>query len=226
MRADNLTQELQAHQCLYEAVKDKRVVLVGGAETFDRDSLDQYDLVVRTNNHYLRQGDRVDWLYLGAGVMPAKLPSETRFLSYRVDYSMAQIDTTAVTLVPYHYRKKRATDYIHGLDWLDILANSLDTLPLTGIIAIAHIRSLRVSALHVTGFDFYQSDGSVPARRDSHDIPQQIEWLKRLLMCDKRISVDERLQKLLSSNYSVQPVQQETRDGQVVNARYIRQVMT
>jgi hypothetical protein len=91
--------------------------------------------------------------------------------------------------------------------------NQIKTRPYTGTSAIMDILSFDVKALYITGIDFYNTPyysqyRDVSKRRLSglrsngiHNAYSQMEYLLYKSLTDKRVILDEKLEKLLYNNY-------------------------
>lgn len=204
--------QIPAENYLRTYLYNARVLLVGGAD-FDPSEYEKedHDVWVRVNNHYLEQGGRCDVLYTGGCeeldlseapqvvIECRPLPDELvqrdwiKFLVETLNRKYLRYDT-------HLYQETNPFGPEH--EWLNNLHRELDTMPLTGMIAVAHLLSMPIKELELAGFDFYQRGGVLPSRRDSHGIYPQVEWLAEQCVKDKRLIVDERLgntlQKFLS----------------------------
>lgn len=179
---------------LYKA----KVLLVGGGPFNPEEFIDEgYDVWVRINNHYLIQGGRVDVLYTSGAQDPEEgLEHSIVVNCHPVEPTQEASPWESVGMRYLRYDTQLyqgANPYGPEHEWLNKLHRELDTMPLTGMIAVAHLLSMPIAELELTGFDFYQRMGIQPHHRDSHLLYPQIEWLGEQCAKDKRILVDEKL---------------------------------
>jgi len=188
-----------------EALRGLKIKVVGGAEYWDK--VKDADFVVRINQHYLRQGGRVNALYVGPGLDTWELDCHPSFIAYsgaHVNYTSKWFklctDIRATDYRYYSLASKQANPFGVDAQWCNTLNHELGTNPLTGIIAIAHLLTLPIASLHITGFTFYASGSEIPLMRDSHHLVSQFEWLKARAKFDTRITLDDQLKELMSSS--------------------------
>lgn len=91
--------------------------------------------------------------------------------------------------------------------------NKIKTRPYTGTSAIMDILSYKIKALYITGIDFYNTPyysqyRNISERRLSglrsngiHNAYSQMEYLLYKSLTDRRVMLDQKLQKLLYNNY-------------------------
>lgn len=167
-----------------------------------------------------------DALYLGPGTLLEDLPASLHYVAYSGLHAPCHLGESQVIASPYYAEASmRANPYGYDAQWSNTLCRELQTLPLTGIIAIAHLLTLPISSLLLTGFDFYSiSSGVLPVMRDSHYIPPQVEWLRRILRTDTRVTADRSLTELLAHDIVYLPIQQGS-TGTGVETREVRRVI-
>ncbi len=190
---------------LFIATYGKSIIVIGGADNYDEEAIDDYDIVVRINHHYIRQGGPVDWLYLAPELKPLKLWPKL-VLSYSGIHQGFANAPVPIAMPYYCLASKGPTRFGAEHAWTNALCHELKTTPLTGIIAIAHILTLPISRLHITGFNFYADGYSIPFKRDSHELKPQLDWLRHKVTTDRRITIDSELAKLVEAETQIEPV--------------------
>jgi hypothetical protein len=189
---------LKRENALRSGLHGARVLLVGGGNV----DLSQYDdrdptIWVRVNNHAHRQGGRADIIYTSGTEPPAEPYRESFIIECRPipgDPSTWERPNRFIRYDTSLYSGRNPNGAVH--EWVNSLHRELDTIPLTGIIAVAHLLSFPIGELELTGFDFYQSDGK--DNRDSHYLPAQMDWLKRQHDKDKRLILSPKLLSQIS----------------------------
>ena len=168
-------------EAVSEILRGKTLCLVGGGRRVDRSLLKNSEIVVGIHHHYIF----ADAIYTRAHEPPA-----SGLLFAGVDINSPAIEawrewSTAhgSPLIYFDTNIYRGRAW-HGaaFEWCNDFTSSLDTMPLTGIMAVAHLLRFPISQLSLTGFDFYADRiNRIPARRDSHDLLVQAHWLLQLL---------------------------------------------
>lgn len=172
----------------------KRVAIVGGAPAHE--SIEDYDFIVHTNDHWARIGGRVDAVYSGSPVPPSvEYPSLKYIAAQKCGHHFhawkALAQRTETPLVVFDTRRYLAP-HPEGPEqqWGNALAMELETKPFTGVAAIAHLLRFPIAELFVTGFTFYFDGERFPHRIEPHLVRPQMEWLARRAYCDRRIRLD------------------------------------
>jgi len=175
---------------------DKSVAIVGGADEWESEDADRCDIVAQVNSHWLRHLGRCDLLYTRQWLPCACVPSPRVYLDVHGPAPDRLWLLRKLRFLDFNIYNKPGP---HGPDlaWCNVFCRELNTMPLTGIMAIRHLTLQPIRSLYITGFTFYAENGKIPERRDSHDLRPQVEWLQNLLRTDLRVSVDETLKKLL-----------------------------
>jgi hypothetical protein len=206
---------------------DKSVCLVGGAnwaDDFKWDQLRKYDIVFQLNHHMLRRTHQpVDIMFIGDSV-PVDISYIERFKLKLVGTNLNKPKglefynyciTHNIHYQPYDlsaYGKTNPQCPQH--EWVNALCQTLGTLPLTGILAIAYLLSLPIREAYITGFDFYAQPNG--ARRKSigpHLLDVQSRWLINRWWQDYRINLCDRTAQSLrikNTNYDRLEALQET----------------
>lgn len=192
-----------------ELLQGKTVAIVGGSDRWDRERADACDIVVRVNANWRRQGGRIDAVYTREVA-----PDDDYDLAIFVAFDMEADDEAWLGFcelyqIPfvqfYAQRFGGPNPYRPELEWLNEFNWRLGTLPLTGLLAIAHICQLVARPPFVTGFDFYAKDGAIPRAISSHEIPPQVaaldEWCR-----SGAILPDEALRELLAHHSFGDPI--------------------
>jgi hypothetical protein len=188
-----------------EYLRGKKVVLVGGADTFEPTS--QFDVVVRANNHWLKCPlDRMDVCYHSAG-LEAIINPKCSFIWADLGGSKAVLSDFRKSALRYNFllgfyynyhpswpedeKYTRPEDY-----WLGHYRSLFDLGHVfTGIVAFLHLVQQPIERLYLTGFNFY---GGPTANMGGHRPENQARLLHRFKSMDKRISFDEELEKCLA----------------------------
>lgn len=102
--------------------------------------------------------------------------------------------------------------------WVDQLCRELNTLPLTGVLALYHLSLMTVESIYVEGMTFWESDLVIPHRRDTHFIAPQVEFCQRLCKRDLRISGDKNFVRIMRGETQFEEVERWTED----NVTFIR----
>ena len=218
------------HVKLYEFLYGRSVVLVGGKDNYDENILNSADVVVRVNQHWVRQGGRCEGLYCAAcdplTLDLFKFPPV--FMCYRVTGMYARhyqeycLKHRLITVPYQNERYDGASPYGAEFEWTNIFGHEANCKPFTGTLAIRHLASFPIRSLYITGMDFHihsfdldenneqtkvvevherEGEEIVTRKvlaRGPHMIQPQIDWLRRYMKCDKRISVDLTLKEVLT----------------------------
>jgi hypothetical protein len=203
-------------------LRGRRVVIVGPATTIcgsgQKERIDSYDLVVRINNQWPPQPERIpdigsrgDILYHCCnGKSPVALLETPGFERFRFAWYESNCESTGLAaLCARNNIPSACYDELQ-----DELIDKLGTVPNTGLLAIVHLLSSELSELYVTGFSFhatryyhgYIAKGARPKywrwwrRRDRiglHHFEPQRAFFRTLAERDSRLCVDAPLQRLL-----------------------------
>lgn len=179
-------------------IHDRRVAIVGGLDV-PEDELAEYDLVIRTNNHWLRTGGRIHGLF-HAGCMnpdPIAVLSE---VARNEDFEL-------VALPSWSSACGRVVDYMSddmsywkciyfddsGMSpkhfWYANLCRKLRTfkdcgVPLTGFSAAAWALVRPIGRLYMTGMNLY---GNREDRREPHNLYGHAKLLMEWMKVDTRV---------------------------------------
>lgn len=214
-------------------VADKDIVLVGPAASLvgrgQGEHIDSFDLVARINldcpvapEMAADRGTRTDLLY-------HVLFDERHANAIGRDHSRAEVKSWQDAGVKFlvtrqdanHGRVRRIKPFLGDLPLVHIpqvvkvrARRATKTIPNTGVLAIAHLLSLPIRSLHVTGFDFYTSPyfpgmagfsdeqaarglfaygswGQSPYENQPHKQQPQMVYLADLYRKDKRLTFDD-----------------------------------
>lgn len=184
-------QRLSAPQsALLDDLAGKRVALVGNAralsETRHGARIDAADLVIRINRAPMpmaeSHGGRTDWLALA------------------VRLGAADRDRIAPARILWMSPKRKRLDwrtasgpgfYLHPLADYRALAARLGATPTTGAMMIDLIARSDMARLELYGFDFFASlslSGRRTAKQVPHDFKGESEWVRELVLADRRIT--------------------------------------
>lgn len=176
---------------LLSALKGKRVALIGNAralaETRHGPEIDAADLVIRINRAPMpdpaSHGTRCDWLALAV-----RLGEEDR----------ARLQPDRILwMSPKRKRLDWRTAhspgfYLHPLADYHALVQKLGAPPTTGAMMIDLIARSDMAQLDLYGFDFFVSlslSGRRTADQVPHDFSSEADWVNRLILADRRISL-------------------------------------
>lgn len=184
-----MSKTIKEENFLRSRLFEAEVVLIGGGEVdlAEYQRSDRPLVFARVNNHTARQGGRADMVYTSG--------TEAPLLDYRGSFIIECRPLPDIP--PSTWERPRGflrydTNFYSGPnpygpehEWLNSLHHELNTIPLTGMIAVAHLLSMPIQSLELIGFDFYKAEGK--DTRDSHFLPAQMEWLERQVDRDRRL---------------------------------------
>jgi len=194
---------------LYDYLHNKTICLVGGKNNFE---IGDQDIVVRVNQHVLRQGGRCDGLITEV-VEPCELknlPIPPIFMGYRMLGTYTEDYKKYAKKCPIRFDfQNEKYDKInpHGVEyeWSNILNWEMNAKPFTGMLALKFLTFFPIKSVFVTGMDMHINscdklktlDDKIILRRDAHDIAPQLQWLRQISHCDKRIILCDDLIKVI-----------------------------
>lgn len=214
-----------------DLVRGKRVIIVGPSITAQNCKLgrfvDQFDVVVRLNKslpiptqQYAHIGSRVDILYnsLNTSDFPGQNNVNPAFLrTQKVRYVRCPyppIIPFKSDIKAFQQRNRGIVPFGHiDFDFYQKMRTNLQTRPYTGTCAIADLLNSGVRELFIMGIDFYTygyakyyrsvSDTKLEKLRDNtvHKRTPQIDLVRRFYLLDKRLIVDDILDKILLEPY-------------------------
>lgn len=192
LRDEAALQTLSVPQAeLLDAMRGKSVALVGNARALGEKQqgaqIDAADLVIRINRAPMPSGEshgtRTDWLALAVrlGEDDRRRIGPTRNLwmspkRKRLDYATATSPGF----------------YLHPLPDYQTLKTTMQAPPTTGAMMIDLIARSQMARLDLYGFDFFASlslSGRRTADQVPHDFNAEAEWVNRLKLADRRISL-------------------------------------
>lgn len=206
---------------LYHSIlKGKSIAIVGGHNDVDWARVNKCDLVVRINDHYPRQGGRLDILYHHCGdeadySMFAKGPIiTTKFIwlnrmqclfgPSRFSWLARYCHDNKITWAPYYHAPKSCFDLVVELKgipdedrWPEDFSEVYDVYAFTGVLALHHLTLYPIRSIYVDGMTFYQEEGVTPVRFGCHSIPKQVDYVNYLRLHDGRVSYSEVLLKAI-----------------------------
>ncbi|SFX45181.1 Glycosyltransferase family 29 (sialyltransferase) [Paracoccus pantotrophus] len=190
LRDEGALQRLSAPQsALLDDLAGKRVALVGNAralaEARHGAQIDAADLVIRINRAPMpsaeSHGSRTDWLALAVRLSDADrariAPARLLWMSpkrKRLDWRTASSPGF----------------YLHPLSDYRALMARLGAPPTTGAMMIDLIARSQMARLELYGFDFFASlslSGRRTAEQVPHDFKGESEWVRELILADRRI---------------------------------------
>lgn len=202
-----------------ELLKGKSIALVGGDDEIDWAKVEFCDLVVRVNDHYIRQKHRIDIIYHSCGtdlnyddLEPLKNLKFAWLQGMTLLFGAKEFDTIRNLCLgaktPYGvYYNATAPCYnlIAELNpippehaWLKNFSEQYNTYPFTGIVALRHIELMPCRYIYVDGMTLYTQNGITPIRYARHHTPNQLNYLQDLRK-DERVTYSEKLNAVLDN---------------------------
>jgi len=179
---------------------------------------DDFPTVVRINDHWLRQGGRIDVAYCGCPQHVLDMAERWRGKSVKPKLVMLgmslerngssqlheraiqtcqelQIEVERFDVRRYERCNRHGPEY----EWCNALWKRLKTMPLTGVLAVCDILERHSPEfVFVTGFSFYASvAGNIPEKRHSHKLKSQVDLFRTYFQTNARFMPDEPLKDLL-----------------------------
>lgn len=186
---------------LYSRLIGKRVALVGGGPIESEAQIRRADLVVWINNHWRSELNFSGCFACGLDAPLFHYPDPV-FIACQFDAPEAPsweelALRTGALYMPIDSRQYYAPNpFSSEFEWTNRLCHELGTKPLSGIIATEFLLSMPIAALYLTGFSFYEEDGRVPFKVNSHMIGSQIDYMRRKIETDSRVEPDSVLKRL------------------------------
>jgi hypothetical protein len=198
----NIENENYLRAYLYNA----KVLLIGGADISDEQMQEleagSFDIWVRVNDHYKRQGGRTEVLYVSGTQEADKSLSHSVIVECKPEgLESAWLDVGQENGNKYLWFDVNlyadTNPYGGEHEWLNNFYRQIGSMPFTGMIATKHLLTLPIKSLALVGFDFYQQHGIVPHHRNSHLIYPQAKWLRDTAHFDYRVSIEPKLSDML-----------------------------
>jgi hypothetical protein len=199
-------------------------------ETMQAEYIDSYDYVVRLNKslpipRHLQQfiGSRTDILYNNMNItdFPGENQLDMVFLKKHLQYLCCpypEIHPFAVDINRFKYANRKSKIPFHCIDtkYYNKIVTGINTRMNTGIGAILDLLSYDIKELYITGFTFFM-DGHYKEYRDAplaliqshvnngsiHSQEPQITLLRKLVLDDNRITLDNTLEGILFTSYDL-----------------------
>ena len=201
-------------------LKDRSIVIIGGSDAYSCNEIGHYDIVVRINNHWLRQKGRCDVVYTTVLLKKPLHVNQLQVPEFRPHYAMLNLVDTK-----YEYNQKEVPNYLtfaewcqseqkvkigffaqgvwleqnpygEQYEWLNLLHHQYDTKFLTGVVALADIIRYSPKRIFVCGMDMYKKEVPPGALfRESHGMPGNIQFLKDVQKRDSRVVYDTPLKR-------------------------------
>ena len=174
---------------LLASLRGRRIALIGNARSLVESTqgarIDSADLVIRINRapmpQALSHGSRTDWLALATRLEPddrARIaPARILWMSPK----RKRLDWLSASSPGF---------YLHPLSDYHALRDRLGAPPTTGAMMIDLIERSRMVQLDLFGFDFFASlslSGRRTADQVPHDFGAEAQWVRRLMLADRRI---------------------------------------
>jgi hypothetical protein len=188
---------------LYTYLKGKSVALVGGyLPSIEHSELKEFDVICSAHNHAQRAGYQPHIIVAGWDAPELTPNTEVCVVNIANPQAHETLKACAIggqLVITYDSFTYRYTNP-HGpeFEWSNVFSKELNTTPFTGIVALKLLSMMPVAHVFVTGFTFYARDPrEFPFLVPPHHVHPQVEWLKRLIECDSRITIDSTLRHLL-----------------------------
>lgn len=200
-----------------EFLSGKRVCIVGGADNFNREKLEAYDIIVSINDHCVRQGLKPDVIYhvirgpdLFNGLIRL-LDTPPRFLWANIrdnEFDSGFSDERQVDEFVREWHRPPSqwvgffaagewegeNPYGSEYEWLNVIHKKYDCKLLTGLIALADIMRYDPEVIMLCGMTMYLDNlRGLPGYRDTHRIWGNIEFLEAAFWDDGRVCLDRPL---------------------------------
>lgn len=174
---------------LLASLRGRRIALIGNARSLVESTqgarIDSADLVIRINRapmpQALSHGSRTDWLALATRLEPGDrariAPGRILWMSPK----RKRLDWLSASSPGF---------YLHPLADYHALRDRLGAPPTTGAMMIDLIERSRMVQLDLFGFDFFASlslSGRRTADQVPHDFGAEAQWVRRLMLADRRI---------------------------------------
>lgn len=218
----NLDQIIQSQYL--ELLRDRSIALVGGDDAVDWNRVEACDLVVRVNDHYLRQRHRIDIIYHSCGtdlnydLEPLRQLKFAWFQGMTLLFNAQEYATmkrfcldNAIPYGLYYNATAPCYNLMPELNpisaehkWLKDFAEAYDTYPFTGIVALRHLELMPCNSIYIDGMTLYTQNGITPIRYARHHTPNQIKYLQDL-QSDPRITFNAQLSAILANPTMGQP---------------------
>ena len=193
--------------------QSKDVILLGGGFVdYSLFKQNHYDIICCTNNHILKllENEVIKSLDI--------FKEDKKIVLYHsgcdIDHDLFKLDFQFSKIISFEsffdvfFNPLKVNDYLclnqngENVDWYSSLYGRLKGVPLTGILALAHLVRMPILELTITGFDFYVDEyeqnlvnspyGLIP-KRDAHQLLPQVLYLCEQIKKDFRLKVDRNL---------------------------------
>jgi hypothetical protein len=211
----------------HAALKDKRVVVLGGDDDIDWNYVKGFDFVARVNGHWQRQRGRCDILYYscaddldmtmfddpalyddlkfawinGSHMLFNGQAQIARFLCVTELLKKRNIPMFMYVLAPVRaYQTFVQLRELHPrYEWARRMAERWSFHPLTGMAAVYHLANTPAHSIHINKISFYQKpDGVIPETSGVHDMASQMNFLREFWVEQAgRISLSRKLLRML-----------------------------
>lgn len=193
-------------------LEGRSVALIGGDDDIDWNRVNECSVVVRVNDHWKRQRGRCDVLYYSCardiGVDIFSYPElysgglEWCWLN-KTHHIFAQGQNFFTAKAKCAEHKVKQLQYWHAPMelfhlceplqhlqeeelWTKELSTKYSFHPLTGLLALEHIRLSGAWTIYVTGMSLYREpNGALPGHAGAHSIPPQVSYLRDLMKDDR-----------------------------------------
>lgn len=205
---NHLDRTYKAHEYLY----GKSVLVIGGADHQGFNPKD-FDLVLRVNDHFIRQGGRCDILvhnccisaypgrvfdFLGDSILEVGLvvANPHQQPGFKMAKKYCEYSATIFDYFDFERLVYSKEDELQH-QWSQVMMEMYDFKPFTGLLAIAYLQHAPVKEIAVTGMDIHVNEKTNPDWVGPHRISAQALWLKHAVAFDGRIRFDKVLNATL-----------------------------
>lgn len=222
MVIDNLETATEETEAAYaEYVKDRRIFIVGGKDNYYSPGrrIDSSDIIVRTNNHWIRQGGQCDVVYHTVTSTNLHLDELAKAPGFAPDFMfMNRVDWD----YEYGESKHRHIDYFlnnydnpktkvgfftqaswgkpnpyHPVyEWLNIIQERYNAIFFTGLVALAHVLRYNPKQIFLIGMTLFSENETVERFQGVHWLPGNIDFVKAMRK-DPRVILDTPLLEAL-----------------------------
>ena len=200
----------------YSYIEGRSVAIVGGDDEIDRTAVNGCSVVVRINNHWQRQRGRCDVLYyscakdiglsifddeeLYSGGLEWCWLNKTHFIfGQGGNFFSAKARCADKGVKQLHYWHAPA-ELFHLCEplkqlkederWTMNLSAKHSFHPLSGLVALEHVRQANPWKIYVTGMSLYRTpQGDLPSHAGAHSIYPQVQYLREIQKTDTRIEL-------------------------------------
>lgn len=209
------------HTSFDEFVSGKHVAVIGGSDEIEWDAVEECDVVVRVNGHWLRQrgrcevlfyscaddldyrifGERALWQSLKWGLINNSHRLFGGYASQKTEWVISQMLEHCIPVETYLSVPARAWEVFAAIKdqrpWSRELAERYDFHPLTGVLAVERMMCSPAASVYVTGMTMYQRpNGEVPFDVGTHYTEPNLQFFRDRRQ-DERLKLSPRLESVI-----------------------------